>query len=410
MHEYELKLLSSLIKAGSKPNMAELEKLSGLKQDALLWAAENLSQAGAVKIARETGSEVELTEEGKSYLSEFPEEALVRDIHKSGNVPLSQVKNKIGLIWAKKNKWISIGKTGSMELTKEGIAFTEKQQQYPLRQALNAASEGKLLPGPESSILEKRGLITVKEKKAILGISITASGKKLLQDSDSGEKIGQLTKEIIQSSKWERVPFKPYDVAASTERIYPARIHPVSEFMDIMRNIFVGMGFKETSGPVIETAFWAFDTLFSPQDHPTREMQDTFFLSNPKTIDVGDVALLSRVKKMHEEGWKEPWQKALAEQAILRQHTTSVSARNMQRFADLPESSYPLKLFSIGKVFRNESIDYKHLAELYMCDGIIIGNNLNMANLIHTPNAPIISFLITPAPQSSIQSFFCSSK
>ena len=48
------------------------------------------------------------------------------------------------------------------------------------------------------------------------------------------------------------------------------------------------------------------------------------------------------------------------------------------------ESSYPIKLFSVGKVFRNESIDYKHLAELCQIDGIIIGNNLTLANLIDT--------------------------
>ena len=47
-------------------------------------------------------------------------------------------------------------------------------------------------------------------------------------------------------------------------------------------------------------------------------------------------------------------------------------------------SNYPVKLFSVGKVFRNESIDYKHLAELHQVDGIIIGNNLTFSNLIYT--------------------------
>ena len=51
------------------------------------------------------------------------------------------------------------------------------------------------------------------------------------------------------------------------------------------------MGFTEVSGPIIESAFWNFDALFSPQDHPTRDMQDTFFLKNPKKIDIDDIAL-----------------------------------------------------------------------------------------------------------------------
>lgn len=75
---------------------------------------------------------------------------------------------------------------------------------------------------------------------------------------------------------------------------------------------------------------------------------------------------------------------SLAKQALLRTHTTSVSARHIRKFANAVESSYPIKLFSVGRVYRNESIDYRHLAEFYHTDGIIIGNNLTFANLIDT--------------------------
>lgn len=100
-------------------------------------------------------------------------------------------------------------------------------------------------------------------------------------------------------------------------------------------------------------------------------------------MDIGDVALLERVKSMHLKGWGEEWRKEVASQPLLRTHVTSVSAHNIQRLANAVEE-YPLKLFSIGKVFRNESVDYKHLAELHQYEGIIIGKKLGMSNLIHT--------------------------
>jgi phenylalanyl-tRNA synthetase alpha chain len=383
LHEYGFRLLSALTAVGGEAGIGKLEKATGLKPDALLWTIESLSENGSIRVKRDAVSKIELTEEGRSYLKQTPEEKLVQELDDKGKLQVSAVKNKIGLIWAKKNNWIAIDKEGSITLSKEG-KLLRKKKTYALRSALEEAAAGRIGKKEELDILVKRNLANVREKNIISSVQITPTGKEQLSKSSSVDEIGELTKELILGRKWETTPFRGYDVTAPAERTNPARRHPVSEYMDLIRGIWTGMGFQETSGPVIETAFWAFDALFSPQDHPTRDMQDTFFLSNPKTIDIGDVALLSRVKKMHETGWGEPWRKELAEQAILRQHTTSVSARRMHEFLDAPNANYPIKLFSIGKVFRNESIDYKHLAELHMCDGIIIGNNLSLANLIHT--------------------------
>ncbi|MEM0150058.1 MAG: hypothetical protein QXW10_04135, partial [Candidatus Micrarchaeaceae archaeon] len=112
--------------------------------------------------------------------------------------------------------------------------------------------------------------------------------------------------------------------------------------------------------------------------------QDTFFLSNPKTIDIDDMEMLGRVRGMHRRAWKEKWSERLARQALLRTQTTSVSAHYMRKFANAIDASYPVKLFSIGRVFRNESIDYKHLSELHQTDGIVIGDKLALSNLIDT--------------------------
>ena len=78
-------------------------------------------------------------------------------------------------------------------------------------------------------------------------------------------------------------------------------------------------------------------------------MQDTFFLKNPSEISVEDIALMRRVKRMHATGWKDKWREEVARQAILRTHTTSVSARSINKFATADEKSYPLKVLLYWK-------------------------------------------------------------
>lgn len=327
---------------------------------------------------------ITITKEGERYLAEFPEEQLLKALSKSGSLNTSKISNSIGIGWAKKNGWIHI-RDNKITLTETGLAKA-KDRSYVPRDVLNLLSDSK-----ESGIAEiyhknralieelaKRNLVIIKEAAMIGAPKVSVSAP-----ATNTNEIAQLTREIIMSKSWTTKRFRPYDINAPTEPVYPAREHPLHEFIDKVRNIWLQMGFTEVSGPIIEPAFWVFDVLFSPQDHPTREMQDTFFLKNPSKISVEDMALMNRVKKMHQKAWKERWKEEIAQQAVLRTHTTSVSARSISKYANLDEQNYPLKIFTVGRNFRNESIDYKHLAEFYMFEGIIIGNNLTLSNLIY---------------------------
>ena len=389
MHEYETRILK-LLKDKRISSLEDIEESLGIDADAAMWALDGLSKSGAVKVSKAKTYFVDLVNEGREYLKSFPEEGLVKTVNKKGQEKLGEIKDNIGLIWAKKNGWIEI-REGYAKLTDAGAKVAAGGIEYAQRTVLD-----KMANSDESSIgavieknkaevekLIKRGLLLVKERERISSVEITDIGIKLSGTKpESG--IGELTREIILNRGWNGNNFKSYDVNASSETLYPARQHIMHDFIDTVRNAWLEMGFSEMEGPIVESAFWNFDALFSPQDHPTRDMQDTFFLSNPKQIDIEDVEMLGRVKKAHEGAWKEEWREGLAKQALLRTHTTSVSARYIRKFAGAIESSYPIKLFSVGKVFRNESIDYKHLAELYQTDGIVIGNNLTFANLIDT--------------------------
>lgn len=373
MHEYEIAALRTIKKAGSI-DFKELLASAGIEKDKLLWAIENLKASGLVEVEKEDEMRLSLTEEGSGYLKIMPEEELAKAAAEK-RMKINESVSNVALSWAKKNGWVEI---------EEGtIVATEKWKKdssvpYSQRQALLEVKGGKR---PRKEILEtliKRGLVEESIRSGKMTVRITQKGGATNLESEG---VGAITREILALGSWKKDGLRPYDINAPSETAYPARLHPLHEMIRSIRETWLSMGFVETEGPIVESSFWNFDTLFSPQDHPTREMQDTFFLSNPKLLDIEDVELLGKVKRMQKKGWKQDFNVDVARQAVLRTHTTSVSARTMRRFSTALQQNYPLKLFSVGRVFRNESIDYKHLAELYMVDGIIIGDNLGLAHL-----------------------------
>lgn len=129
----------------------------------------------------------------------------------------------------------------------------------------------------------------------------------------------------------------------------------------------------------VESSFWNFDSLFQPQQHPARDMHDTFFLESPKSTLELPKDYVERVKEMHEKGghgsigWYLLFSSSLTlrrydfseeemKKNILRTHTTAVSSRMLYKLANQKEFK-PMKYFSIDRVFRNETVDSTHLAE-----------------------------------------------
>jgi len=138
------------------------------------------------------------------------------------------------------------------------------------------------------------------------------------------------------------------------------------------------------TGPLVDSSFWVFDALFTPQDHPAREMQDTFFIKDVLS-KLPDKKIVDSVKQSHEsglagsKGWQYSWKPEAAQKVVLRTHTTSLSARTL---ANLKPADLPKKFFSLGKVFRNESVDWKHGFEFYQTDCIVVDENTSFRNLL----------------------------
>ena len=378
----------------SECTFQELVDFTGLGKSEVLWALENLLASGAVEVKKERAMNATLTEEGELYASStLPEESLIKKLQKSPMKAneMHDGKMQIGFLWAKKKGLVEIS-NGHVMLTKSGERAAEEGMEDGalIKSFLHDSSISKK-DEPNARVLEKRGLITIKERAEISSIRITAAGRSELKNGQSehssSAEIGSLEKSMITTGSWSGKKFKGYDINIGVERSDAAVRHPLRMTINELKRTYTSMGFTEVSGPVIEPSFWVFDSLFVPQDHPARDVQDTFYLSNPEKMEIGED--VGKIRRAHTKAWKSKWDPKVAEQAVLRTHTTNVSIRYVNNvirniLANTGDYTLPIKFFSVGRVFRNENIDYKHLADFYQTDGIIIGKGLTFANLFDT--------------------------
>ena len=147
-------------------------------------------------------------------------------------------------------------------------------------------------------------------------------------------------------------------------------IHPLSLLAEEAYKAFSEMGFEIATGPELESEWYNFDVLNMPKDHPARDMQDTFWIKSPPDDFTHDFEL----------GKKSHFGKH-ADSAVLRTHTTSVTARASEQAGR--EGRIPSAFISVGKVFRNEATDATHEMQFHQIDGSMIGTLEDGISLAH---------------------------
>lgn len=295
----------------------------------------------------------------------------------------------IAMGWLKRKGWAKIDKRGGatvLEMTAEGRNHLTKKGADEL--LIEKLGRGELDEGQLDADairqLKSRQEFLVEKETITRSFKMTEAGKKLVDAGlDLDEEISQLTPDMIRTGEWKSANIRPYDLDAFAPDAMGGRIHPLQQFIDKIRMIFLEMGFTEIEGDYVQSAFWNMDALFTAQDHPVREMQDTLYLKDPKTVRLPDETIVASVKKMHEEGddlsdgWGYIWQKSEAEKALLRTHTT---VNTIKYLAENPDG--PLKVFSIGRVFRKESVDATHLPEFIQVEGIVMEEGASLEMLV----------------------------
>ncbi len=199
------------------------------------------------------------------------------------------------------------------------------------------------------------------------------------------EEIGEVTPEILQTESWRGADFKPFDVTSPAPIPHGGRRHPMQALIERIRSVFLEMGFSEIEGDYVQSAGWNMDALYIPQSHPARTMQDTFYLSQPEEKEVEE-EFLELWSKVHEHGhdtgsrgWGGSFDKDEAKRALLRTHTT---VNTVKHIAMNPDS--PSRVFGIGRVFRQETIDRTHMPEFHQIEGIIHEPEASFPMLITT--------------------------
>ena len=119
------------------------------------------------------------------------------------------------------------------------------------------------------------------------------------------------------------------DVEAKVPEVFVARTHPLKDTIDEIREIFVTLGFSEILGNMTQSSFWNFDALFTPQDHPARELQDTFYLDRINAKKIGTPEQIKKVSESHKKNWRYQWDINEARKMVLRTHTTCVTIKHL---------------------------------------------------------------------------------
>ena len=115
--------------------------------------------------------------------------------------------------------------------------------------------------------------------------------------------ITQITPEVLQSGAWRDAVIQHYDVNLPVPNLTPGKRHFISQIIDYIRRFWVELGFKEMKGHYLELSFWNFDALYQPQDHPARDLADTFYMKTPYKGRLPEGKLVEQVKATHENGW-----------------------------------------------------------------------------------------------------------
>lgn len=375
----ELELLRILEKHGLKEAGDKL----GLG-DGVYSAAHGLEAEDLIKLKETVDEVVSLGKEGSLYAKNgLPERKALEHIRKGpAEIRTLGADAQVALMWLKRKGWAEIDK-GKIIITEKGRGAGKGKDEELLELLAKGEKRKSELKGFEDALELLKGRkdnLVIKGVKAF-GVELTPKGKELLKKPVVEEKegISSLTHEMLKTGSWKGKSLRKYGIREA-EEIWPAKLHPLKIAIEKIRRIFLEMGFTESRGNFVESSFWNFDALFQPQDHPARDLADTFYLEGaeqelPKQY--------KEVKSMHEsgggigsKGWQYEWSQEVAKKAVLRTHTTAVSARSLTKL------EAPAKVFSIGRVFRNESLDYKHLAEFYQVEGIVVGEDVNFKNLL----------------------------
>ena len=394
----ERRMLKAML---SKPNQEwSLEQLLSVTgwndQVHVAGAGKGLHEEGMVEVKETTSRLVSLGEEGnKAYENGLLESRLwdwIRSVEEDQRNMGSLISS--GFDRKESGPGIGILKGLGVEIVSGNLVFSDEEEITKeiarrtdfIKSLSNSPVEASTMDeGLISHFSSRSGLLEFEETTSRTW-KLTKSGSSVDQSElIESQMIGELTPEMLQTDSWMGAEFKPFDVQAPAPTPTGGRRHPMQSLIERIRSVFLEMGFSEIDGDYIQSAGWNMDSLFIPQSHPARTMQDTFYLDQPEKVEIED-SYLDLWARVHEHGhdtgsrgWGGEFDKDESQKALLRTHTTVNTVRHI---AENP--SQPSRVFGIGRVFRQETIDRTHMPEFHQIEGIIHEPDASLPMLIST--------------------------
>ncbi len=270
------------------------------------------------------------------------------------------------------------GKILATQPVYEPQLFFDAHQLFPLLTKELSTKEKEIV----RELSTRKDFLQIEEQKQI-HIYVLPLGLQLIAANiDTSNVEEQLTSAMLKAGSWKGKTFRTYDVTSPLPKISGGRRHPTREAFNLIRDIYLQMGFSEMEGPWVETAFWCMDSMWIPQDHPARDVQDTFFVGKKGSLP--NAELVAKVKAVHETGgdtgstgYQKPWDEEKAKELLLRTHSTATSFRYLEKLGNTNG-----KYFYLANNFRNEAVDATHLAEFVQAEGFVIADTLTLSDLM----------------------------
>jgi len=219
---------------------------------------------------------------------------------------------------------------------------------------LNTVSKLKELESLKSEYLSRKGKFSLLMRE-LKGLPLDLRPQAGEKTNLVKRKLDELfqTKARGLKEKEKVVPKERFDFSLPGRRSWEGKLHPLTQVLERIVEIFYGMGFEVAKGPDIETNYYNFDSLNFPQDHPARDMQDTFYLGKD---------------------------------LILRTHTSPVQVRVFEK------KKPPVKILAPGRVYRHEAINSRSFCLFYQIEGFYVDEDVTFADLKGVLNAFIREF------------------
>jgi phenylalanyl-tRNA synthetase alpha chain len=191
--------------------------------------------------------------------------------------------------------------------------------------------------GPLTEILRGMGALSAEERPVIGQVAndVRAAIESVIEEKQAAYTRAETEQRLAAETIDVTLPGRPAPVGA---------VHPLNKVIQDIEDVFIGMGFTIEEGPEVETDYYNFEALNLPKDHPARDMQDSFYIT---------------------------------EELLMRTQTSPMQPRMMERL----KGAVPVKFISPGKVYRRDDDDATHSHQFTQIEGLVIDKGIRMSDL-----------------------------